>query len=158
MDNNETPFLFVNSNLDPFFTVLSTSMSNKLMKNSKMLLKDKFQHGHELGAFNIPELLTFADSICFGSTRLVEIVSQPSYNTGVIQVSLPTGVSLASATMYYTDSTVFNETTPWWTWDCTVEGDKVFIPVMAEGYSYYVNITDSNGKTISSQVVVNPKS
>ena len=158
MDNNETPFLFVNSNLDPFFTVLSTSMSNKLMKNSKMLLKDKFQHGHELGAFNIPELLAFADSICFGSTRLVEIVSQPSYNTGVIQVSLPTGVTLASATMYYTDSTVFNETTPWRTWTCTVEGDKVFIPVMAEGYSYYVNITDSNGKTISSQVVVNPKS
>ncbi|MBE7089450.1 MAG: hypothetical protein E7362_01440 [Clostridiales bacterium] len=158
MDNNETPFLFVNSNVDPFFTVLSSSMSNKLMKNSKMLLKDGFQHGHELGAFTVPELLTFADSICFGSTRLIEIVSQPSYNTGVIKVSLPTGVSLASATLFYTDSTVFKETTQWYQWTCTVEGDKVYIPVMAEGYSYYVNITDSNGNTISSQVVVNSNS
>ena len=153
LEGNDTPFLLVNGNVDTWFSILGQSMSNKLLENSKMLLINGLLHGHTVGAFDIPEITAFVDSICKDGTRLLTITSQPSIDSTTMLVSLPTGVSIKSATMYYTDSVALNDEAKWNAATCSISGNKITVPTVSGAYYYFINVTDSNNLTVTSQVV-----
>ena len=122
-----------------------------------MLLINGLLHGHTVGAFDIPEITTFVDSICKDGTRLLTITSQPSIDSTTMLVSAPTGVSVKSATMYYTDSVALNDEAKWNAATCTVNGNRISVPAVPGAYYYFINVTDSNNLTVTSQVVKTSK-
>ena len=162
LENNKTPFLFVNGNVDPGFSILSQTESVKRIPESKMLIHNGLPHGHEVGAnlaltsssvAVIPEVFAFVDSICLGTARLPEITVHPTAQSKALQYSLAPGASIVSAIMLYTDSPSDNDTAVWYTASCKIEGNKVIIPNIDSAYYFYVNIKDSNGNRVSSHVV-----
>ena len=163
MANQDTPFLFVNSNKDPYFSILGQSMSAELVKGSKILIIDSLPHGHEVGAnlqldpssaLMIPEVFNFVDSICLKNTpRLPEITAHPTVESRVMQVSLASGASLVSAKMYYTDSYMLNDEAKWYNASCSISGNRVTLPAVSGAYTFFVTVQDSNGNRVSSKVV-----
>ncbi|MBE7089451.1 MAG: hypothetical protein E7362_01445 [Clostridiales bacterium] len=162
MDNQKTPFLFINSNKDPYFSILGQSKSSELIRGSKILIIDSLPHGHEIGAnlkldpstpLMLPEIFNFVDSICLGTTRLPEITAHPTVDTRIMQVSVPSGASITSATMYYTDSYMLNDEATWYNASCSISGNRITLPTVSGAYTFFVTIQDSNGNRVSSRVV-----
>ena len=153
LQGNTTPIFYVNSNIDGHFSVKATTESNKKSLHSQMLIKYNFLHGHDLGAFYVPELLAFADNICLGKEGLVQIIEQPTAEKQSVKITLPQGVTVKEVTGYYTTSTELVKTTFW----SPVIGDysegvaEVSIPGNAK--YFYINVKDSRDMEISSHVI-----
>lgn len=153
LQGNKTPFFYLNSNIDQFFSVLATTESDKKTANSQMLLKYGFLHGHDLGGLQVPDLFAFADNICLGTPGLPLITEQPTAQKQTAAVKLPHGVTVDEVTGYYTRSTVLKEDSVW----LPVAGDfangiaEVSIPGNAT--YFYMNIADSRDLEASSHVV-----
>lgn len=146
---NKTPFFYLNSNIDRFFSVLATAESDKKTEYSQMLLKYGFLHGHDLGGLQVPELYAFADNICLGTAGLVQIAVQPTFARQAAEVKAPQGVGIASVTGYYATAGVLDEKTAW----LPVSGDadgSLASAVFPESAAYtYVTVTDSRGYRIT---------
>ena len=150
---NSTPILYVNSNVDQGFSVKATTQSDIKSKYSQMLLKFNFLHSHELGAFYVPELLAFADNICFGSEGLVQIIEQPTAQNQTVKIKLPKGVSVKCVTGYYSTSTELVKATNWSFVDGDMDGDVVEVSIPGNAKYFYINVTDSRDMEISSHVI-----
>lgn len=147
---SRTPVLFINGNKDDFFTPDAVSESARVMKNSSMLLIHNFQHGHYQGA-EVPEIFSYADFLCGKSTAFPpHITKNPSADYMFVNyVSART----VTAKVYYTDEEVFNNTTSWRQTEIACSDGRAVIPAEMAGYTYYVNIEDSDGRRISSRIV-----
>ena len=153
LQGNTTPILYVNSNTDQGFSVKATTESDKKSLYSQMLLKYNFQHSHELGAFQVPELLTFADNICLGTEGLVQIIEQPTAEKQSVKVKLPKGVSVQEVTGYYTTSSELVKTTFWSPVDGDFEDGIAEVSIPGNAKYFYINVTDSRNMEVSSHVI-----
>ena len=150
---NTTPVLYVNSNTDQGFSVKATTESNKKTLYSQMLLKYNFLHSHELGAFEVPEILTFADNICFEDKGLVQITEQPTAENQTVKVKLPTGVTVSEVTGYYATSDKLVKTTTWLPVDGEFYDGIAEVSIPGNAKYFYINVTDSRGLQVSSHVI-----
>ena len=153
LEENSTPVLYVNSNIDEFFSVKATTQSDIKTKYSQMLIKYNFQHGHELGAFQVPELLTFADNICFENAGLIQIVEQPTADKQSVEIKLPKDVSVDLVTGYYTTSNKLVQTTTWIPVDGEFYKGVAEVSIPGNAKYFYINVTDSRGLKVSSHVI-----
>lgn len=153
LEGNLTPFFYLNSNVDQFFSVLATTESDRKTTYSQMLLKYGFLHGHDIGGLQVPDLYAFADHICLGTAALVQIVDQPTAENQSAKVKVPRDVSVAAVTGYYTTSDVLNEKTVWLPVDGDFAGDTAEVSIPGNAAYYYINITDSRDLEVSSHVI-----
>ena len=150
---NKTPFFYLNSNIDQFFSVLATAESDKKTEYSQMLLKYGFLHGHDLGGLQVPELYAFADNICLGTAGLVQIAVQPTFARQAAEVKAPQGVGIASVTGYYATAGVLDEKTAWLPVAGEYGGGIAEVSIPGNASYFYINITDSRGLEISTRVI-----
>jgi len=183
--NTQTSFMFVMGNQDAHFSVEATTSTDKVLKDSRMLIRNALPHSHYHGATNgktggetanyINEVFWFADSFCRGYAQMADVLVQPTKTNFTVQYSVPAGISLTSATLYYTtDAKLINNSlgyinkeiyldyqtqsaTTWHAVNLTLNGNTVDVPKStldsAGATFYYVNVTDNNGNEISTHVV-----
>lgn len=153
MVGNKTPFFFVNSNLDQFFSVLGNDASCRKMPSSKMVLKHNLAHGHEMGGMLIYEVHAYIDSICNKLTRIPTFTKQPTKEDMTAKVSFAKGVTLSRSMVYYTNATVLNQYTVWNRSYCDYIDDEILIDVPIDTTYCYLNVTDSYQNEVSSYVI-----
>ncbi len=153
LTGNKTPFLYINSNIDPHFSVISTALSDEKTEYSQMLLKYGMLHSHEIGGMYVQELFTFADNICFGKAGLLQITSQPTANHSVAQVKCPKNVEVALVTGYYATEDVLNENTRWKWVEGTYKNGNAEVSIPDNATYYFINVGDNRGLEISTRVI-----
>ena len=153
LKGNRTPFFFLNSNTDTFFSVLATTENLQKLQYGGMLLLFNFPHGHETGAFEVPEILTFVDNICLEEAGLCMVERQPTAENTTMAVKLPEGVSIQEVTGYYTVSDTLNQTTAWLPIVGDYSGTECEVSIPGNAKYFYMNMKDSRGLEISSQVI-----
>ena len=153
MEGNKTPFYFVNSNLDQFFSILGNDASCRAMQGSKMVLKHNAPHSHEMGGMRIAEVHAYIDSVCYELDRIPTFTKQPTIDDMTAKVSFAKGVTLDKARVYYTNETVLNENTLWRRENCDYIDGEIFIEVPADTTYCYLNVMDSYKNEVTSYVI-----
>lgn len=153
LENNSTPFLYYNSNVDWAFSVLSTTESRKMTKYSCMVLKHNFLHGHDLGGLQVKEIYAFADNICLGEKGLIQIEEQPTAESLRMRIRVPSGVKVRQVTGFYTADSMLNENTFWQAYEGDYEDGWCTISIPGNARYYYINVKDDRNLEVSSDVI-----
>lgn len=136
-----TPFLFLNGNADPYFTLDATSRCLKAAPNGEMLIIDKMIHGH-LQGFDVPDIYAFADNICFGTEyALPQIIRQPSFESQSVAFDLSRSNSVVGMVYYTLDSEITPETL-WLSQMVRAKDGEVVFEIHESTTAFYVTLTD----------------
>lgn len=179
--DSPVPFYYLMGNMDNHFSVTSTTtMAKKQGERARMHIVNNFLHGHSPGAVNANcgagqqagDVSAYIDTICMNAVDYMTITQHPTRQLSQLHYELPAGLSLGSATLWYTNdlylinnqlginSEIYldytgQSLTTWQSVDISayVSGNVINIPVQAGTKHYYVNLTDNYGRGISSHVV-----
>lgn len=138
--------LWFNSDKDAHFSVNGTSLSYENTPESILLVDPYLTHGGG-NCWSRPEQFIFADSVTRGGKGLIEIEEQPSGLNPVVKYTIPEGISVHSAVVYYRDKEMGwqnTELTSWKSMDCTVDAANktVSVKLPEDTVAYYINIYD----------------
>ena len=146
---SRTPFLFVNNISDTFFAPDCITRSVKACRAGGVSFLPNLAHGHYQGA-KVREVFAFADEVFYGTNALVRLSGDPT--DGYVHATLPKGVTIAKAQLYYTLSDVLNSTTTWESVDANIVGNDIIFDSDESYKHYYVRIMDNQGRYVSSTV------
>ena len=154
LEDNSTPILYFNSNIDTFFSIEATTMAVQSGKNCYMTLRHNFLHGHDLGGLQVDEIYAFADAFCKDGAGLIKIKKNAENGTfdPQIQVETPKDVTIKQAIAFYATTDVLNNKTSWSTVVCDVEGDTITASLPGNAVSYYINVIDDRNLEVSTHV------
>ena len=84
-------------------------------------------------------------------------VSKPEISGDYIVAEMQSDVKIRKATLFYTTDNKHNTKRKWLSETCDIFGDSIQTKIPKEDIKiYYVNVTDVNGYTISSDLVFTP--
>ncbi|MGJ8633006.1 MAG: alpha-L-fucosidase [Luteolibacter sp.] len=160
------PTLWTNGDVDGHFSVNITSRSfEETAAHSFITIHPGMPHGHGSGWHpeRVPEVYAFADQILKSKGEgLGKIRKQPQGRE--IEVAYESSVPIAKATVHYLEEKItyrkksendeHTSLEPWLTMPAEVNGDEktVTAKLPESAMTYYVNLTDERGYTISSLV------
>lgn len=152
LSHSRTPIMFIDGNVDNYFTPDAITNSCNASPLGKMLLSHQFSHGHGQGSSK-EEIYAFADYIVGLSNHpLTEIVTQPSKDTDSFTYKSYDGDVIP--TVYYTSNSVLNNETLWLTATATCKNGVCTIDDIPADASYlYVNLLDKQAFEVSSNVI-----
>lgn len=153
LKENTTPFLFLNGNKDYWFSVESTSKCRNSVLYSAMSLKYAFVHGQPQGALEVPEVYAFADYFCKGGDSLILIEEQPTSENQSARIKIPKNISVGEVIGYYTENDILDMNTEWKSVDGSQDGGRCSVQIPAGAKYYYINIQDSRGLEVSTDVI-----
>jgi len=163
--SSKMPTLWVNGDKDAHFSVNITSKSAQLIsKNSNISIHHAMPHGHSSGWLpsKVPEIYTFVDLILRkNGNGLASITKQPK-KSKKLKLTYTSTNSIEKAIVYYLKDKLLYEhkknqkhpiTPQWKTYEATIKGNKVIGNLPIECKTYYVNLIDSKGNIISSNLI-----
>lgn len=147
IDNVTAKVLWFNSDKDAHFAVSCTSLSYENTADSTLLIDPDLAHGGG-NCWSRPEQFILADSVTKGTPGLIKITQQPSGLNPTVKYSLPDGVTVHSAKVYYRDASMGWKDTvgsEWKSMDCTVNAasNTVTVSLPADTVVYYINVYDN---------------
>ncbi|MBS7262556.1 MAG: hypothetical protein KIG36_02990 [Eubacteriales bacterium] len=137
--------LWFNSDKDFFTNLIGDTLSYENTPGSVMLIDPDMGHGGG-NCWSRPEVFAFADSVVKGTPGLMEIVRQPEGLTPSIEVSVPSGVTIHSAKLFYRTQEMGyknTEQTAWLSLDAAVSGTTVSATVPNGAVAYFFVVYDS---------------
>lgn len=175
----DTPFLFVTGDKDDYFSVDATAKNAHVMKNARIQYVNAFPHSHGYGSVNagghLTTLLSFVDSYCNGGIPLIRVTGNPTTESATTYIEIPSGVSVQSATLYYTTRDHFatdtnsdpwlaneqgygyysglKESATWYTSAVTVSGGTLTASIPSGARYYYILIRDNSSRDVTTEVV-----
>ena len=153
LQENETPFLFLNGNKDYWFSIESTTKCQKSTKYSLMSLKNSFVHGQPQGALEVPEVYAFADYFCYGKQALLKITEQPKPGKAELKVQVPNKIDIKEVIGYYTTDDILDMNTEWKTVSGTEKNGVCTADIPKSAIYFYLSVIDDRGLEISSNVI-----
>jgi len=157
------PVLWVNGDQDAHFSVNITSRSHEAVKGLSILsIHPAMVHAHLPGwdVKSVPEIYAFADCILRGGKALPTITRQPSGTSVVVRYSSPCPITNASV-WFVTEPLTRRSTdrrAPTFTWHrraaaIDANSHTVTATLPPEAKTYYVNLMDDRGLTVSSNLI-----
>lgn len=153
LQGNTTPFLYLNGNKDPWFSIESMTKCRNETTYAAMAIKYAFVHAQTQGALEVPEVYAFADYFCKGEPGLILFEELPSAELFSARIRVPQGITAEEVVGYYTENEILDSNTEWKSADGTLEGDTCSVQIPAGAKYYYINVEDSRGLETSSDVI-----
>lgn len=149
---SRTPTLFVCGSNDAYIPVAAVSRSVSASQNGSVLIIQDYPHSHSHGS-SVEEIYIFADGICREKSVNPHLSEQPDAQNTEFEIDLPKGVSLVSATAYYTSNDEINALTVWFDEEQSVKGNRVIWSLPESASHCYLTMTDSRGLCVSTLLI-----
>lgn len=150
LQGSRTPFLFVGSIGDLFFSPEAISDCVQACQYAQVAFIPNLTHGHYQGAA-VEEIFLFADEIFNRNTALLRIGG--ALNEGMASLELPDGVSASAATIYYTLQSEIAADTLWIGEEAELIGKTVIFDTDESRKHCYLTVRDDRGLYVSSPIV-----
>ena len=147
------PMLFINGSNDFAYPLDSYMKTYALVQSPKQIaIKPAMPHGH---IFDVPEVLTYVDSVLQNGAPLGKVTSTASVD-GKVKVVVESKTPITSAELHFTTAPHPENQKPSWTkLPLTVTGNNITGDAPpAEATAWYVSIKDERGLLFSSEVTI----
>ena len=153
--NTTMPMLFVNGTNDKYYHLGIFAKTYELVDDRSLLIDVNLEHGHRKGT-EPEEIVAFMNHHLLDGIPLPK-VSKPEISGDYIVAEMQSDVKIRKATLFYTTDNKHNTKRKWLSETCDIFGDSIQTKIPKEDIKiYYVNVTDVNGYTISSDLVFTP--
>jgi dienelactone hydrolase len=152
----KTKCLWLNGGEDWHFSPDATSLCALDMPDASLLIIPGLAHGHQTG-WERKEIYSFADSICFGSPELIQIVRQPE--NAVSHFIVKSADRIVKAELIYSNTGILYDfeqsqcNTVWKSAPAKIDGREISYQLPPDAKAYFINLSDVDNCAVSTQLV-----